>query len=818
MPQRDDNSGSGATRARIEAQDVSFVLPLREYLEQYGCDVSVNRQSGGSFLYVIGAGESPFVKSFFERYDQRSQKKLAVLYEARESDLEWFASHHVKVYLVDAVPLTDIETKHILAFLFTGTGNRIDSRKGHKRTLSHSVIVREPTREQEKSIVIELKADERRIAETMSQVFGTKHPLPKSSKRFPVRTYFSRLILAIVFVLLAPMLTYIISLGLGTGLMALSGKSLVNGDIAWTGTLLQASVPYVNGAQTILQTTGPFLDIVGMGGIAEDQDRFVSILIDARQAEDGVLTIFSTSKSVATAIFFPQPTSSATTASDVLSLTTNVTRVSEHLALVQAELDSLLGSDRFPFRLPVVQNIGHRGLTALTNVRALIDYTEKLLTLYPEMAGFRKPQTYLILLQNSMELRPTGGFIGSLLLMTFTDGSVSDMHVLDVYSADGQLKGHVDPPLPIREIMGQEHWYLRDSNWNPDFSISGKEAAFFYEKEMGQSVDGVIGVSLPVVTNLLHVLGPVDVPDFNERISESNFFAKSLLYTQTDFFPGSTQKKDFLGALTNAILLRMTSDRSVSAGELLRSMTNSIQARDVQFYFSDPSLEQLVSQWGWSGGMNIAPCAPVIKASACVGDGVGIVEANLGINKANYFVTHEALSDITFDTGGNEHQILTVKLANTTPSSVPNGSGAYVVYLRLYYPKGTTISSVRLDGKSVLLRDPGALVPPPVPYLVVDASGSATVAGVPFSVAPQSQRQLVVETTRSNSLPSGIFSYQFSLRKQAGVSAYPWHVVFHYPVTWNIEPESGLAKDGSLRYNTTLDHDAHFRALISNTQ
>ena len=40
-------------------------------------------------------------------------------------------------------------------------------------------------------------------------------------------------------------------------------------------------------------------------------------------------------------------------------------------------------------------------------------YIDELLTLYPNFAGFKEPKTYLVLLQNSNELRPTGGFIGS---------------------------------------------------------------------------------------------------------------------------------------------------------------------------------------------------------------------------------------------------------------------------------------------------------------------------------------------------------------------------------------------------------------------
>lgn len=63
-----------------------------------------------------------------------------------------------------------------------------------------------------------------------------------------------------------------------------------------------------------------------------------------------------------------------------------------------------------------------------------------------ETLGSDSTKTYLVLLQNNMELRATGGFIGSFALITFENGKLIDANVFDVYSADGQLKGYVAPP------------------------------------------------------------------------------------------------------------------------------------------------------------------------------------------------------------------------------------------------------------------------------------------------------------------------------------------------------------------------------------
>src|SRR3989344_5241553 len=114
-----------------------------------------------------------------------------------------------------------------------------------------------------------------------------------------------------------------------------------------------------------------------------------------------------------------------------------------------------------------------------------------------------------------MELRPGGGFIGSYGLLTFSKGKITDFSIHDVYDADGQLKGHIEPPFPIRRYLPQIHWYMRDSNWDVDFAKAASTSAYFLNAETGKTVDGVIGVDLSFVKNLLSVTGPITVSDYN---------------------------------------------------------------------------------------------------------------------------------------------------------------------------------------------------------------------------------------------------------------------------------------------------------------
>ena len=230
-------------------------------------------------------------------------------------------------------------------------------------------------------------------------------------------------------------------------------------------------------------------------------------------------------------------------------------------------------------------------LQLLSSFESRLTVVNQVLPLAQKIFAPQTAKTYLLLFQNNMELRPTGGFIGSFALLTINSGKIIEFKILDVYDADGQLKGHVDPPYPIRKILNQPNWFLRDSNFDPDFAKSAVQAAWFLQKELGKSVDGVIAVNAFFLQNLLKVTGPLDLPDFNnEVVSADNFFSKSEVYIQKDFFPGSAQKKDFLTAVSSAMQLKLISDKNLSWMELMIAVKNALDEKNILLWGVDNQL------------------------------------------------------------------------------------------------------------------------------------------------------------------------------------------------------------------------------------
>lgn len=364
------------------------------------------------------------------------------------------------------------------------------------------------------------------------------------------------------------------------------------------------------------------------------------------------------------------------------NLALELTSLAEQLAFLEAQLE---GMEALP------EITGSMDIAYLRNaISGVIPIFQNAGTLL----GSDSKKTYLVLLQNNMELRPTGGFIGSFALISFDKGRLVNMEVQDVYSADGQLKGYVEPPGPIREHLGEAGWYLRDSNWSPDFATSAARASWFIEKELGQEVYAVVGLDLELARQLVRIFGPLKLADFDTELTADNLYEKTQFAAEGEFFPGSRAKKDFLTALTRALLSKILGPESGSLKQSLlpsaKAVLSSLETRHMAVWVNDPEIMQHLRHSGWAGTLRNVSC----PGQACIADYLMVVEANLGVNKANYFLDRSYSLSVTVGEDSITHE-LALSYKNNSESGVWPG-GDYKNYVRVLVPQGAEFTSARL--------------------------------------------------------------------------------------------------------------------------
>ena len=415
-------------------------------------------------------------------------------------------------------------------------------------------------------------------------------------------------------------------------------------------------------------------------------------------------------------------------------------------------------------------------------------------SILPDLISLSDRAKYLVLFQNNMELRGTGGFIGSYGIISFEKGKLYDFQVYDVYTADGALKGHVEPPAPIKNILGEAKWYLRDSNFDPDFPTSARRAEWFLKKSMNQDVSGTIAVNLETLKLLLSAIGPLELPDYDETINAGNLAERAQYHAEVNFFPGSTAKKEFLSSVADALFEKIKTADAKSLLSVSAALMSSLESSDTQVSVTSPNSERILQTLGWNGGIENKPC----PTSPCYDDYLYSVDSNFGVNKANFYITKDMNLEISVSKDGEPTHTLTTTWKNAATSNAwPAGS--YKNYARLYLPPSSSLVEIRVGENALSPSD----------YTVAEEHGRLVISYL-VTVPINSLTTSTVVYTNRTQVKSGSF-YTLYYQRQSGTRSQDKLTVNYnlplYLKPSKLSPEPSVLDSQKLRFDFLNDTD-----------
>jgi hypothetical protein len=423
----------------------------------------------------------------------------------------------------------------------------------------------------------------------------------------------------------------------------------------------------------------------------------------------------------------------------------------------------------------------------------LVATGERFFPYIDSVMGRKSEKKYLLLFANNMELRPGGGFIGSFGTVTVKDYSIKELKIYDVYDADGQLTAHIRPPPAIRDHLDQPHWFLRDSAFSPDFYENYQQAQFFLEKTLDmKDFDGVVLVTTTAIQNLLAAMDELYVPDFRETVTDKNFYIKAQLYAEKGFFPGSRQKKTFLSSVMNQLLIELPDASPMDVAEAIKK---SLDEKQIVVYFDDRELQKVLDTMYWSG-RTIKPSCTTPNPN-CVADFLFPFDANLGVNKANFFVSKTIGMDVKIEGDGLVKHRVKMNYRNESYEDIFPG-GRYKNYLQILLPQGVRIKRLTENGRIIEDYD-----------LQAD---EYTRIGFLSEIAPKTSAEIVVDYELTKKLEAGSGVYQLVVQKQIGSPNSDLNLSVELPKNVYVANKnfSPIVKDGRILYNTSLSADKIF--------
>lgn len=288
----------------------------------------------------------------------------------------------------------------------------------------------------------------------------------------------------------------------------------------------------------------------------------------------------------------------------------------------------------------------------LSNISLSLNSLISVSSIIPVLTGYPETVSYLIILQNSNELRPTGGFIGNYGILEVRLGEIVKLETHDSYHVDMPASlnksFNVTPPEELKKYLGVNQWFMRDSNWSPDWPTSAKKIQWFYNEEMKAAnrlnevtdFSGVIAITPRLITDLLYLVGPVEIEG---KVYDKDNFIETLQYEVEMAFRedgiSEWDRKSVIGDILQELKARLYNLPSNNWSDLVNVFRQNIDRKNLMVYLNDDYSRQVSSGLNWGGE---------IKDSNL--DYLMVVDANLAAFKTdrvmdkriNYYLNEEA--------------------------------------------------------------------------------------------------------------------------------------------------------------------------------
>lgn len=425
----------------------------------------------------------------------------------------------------------------------------------------------------------------------------------------------------------------------------------------------------------------------------------------------------------------------------------------------------------------------------------------------PLLLGYDEPRTYLVLAQNSDELRPSGGFISGVGLVTLDKGRITELSFQDSYWVyDGKVD-HPPAPAALERYMKAQMLLLRDANWSADFPTTAAVAQSLYLLDTGRQTDGVVAIDLETTRRIVQAIEPLTLPGYSEALTSRNLIAALRAVwaapSDTELTASADSqaewwrhRKDFMGDLATAAKEKLEAGR-VNYPRLALAFYGVLQEKHMLINLRNRAANDLMASMNWDGALRPGDQ-----------DYLLVVDTNVGWNKVNAVVNRDmkyqvaliegalpqATLEMTYRHGGKQSDEpcvhVTPAYGNAYDALVHR---CYFDYLRVYALAGARLIEAEGFEADTVAAGRG--------------ERNTTVFEGFLVVPPGGERQVRL----SYELPASVVddaTYKLRVQKQPGTPAWPLQVaLLDSAARWLPVSAGGVAIDGGVSFSLTLDAD-----------
>jgi hypothetical protein len=380
-------------------------------------------------------------------------------------------------------------------------------------------------------------------------------------------------------------------------------------------------------------------------------------------------------------------------------------------------------------------------------------------------------KTYLLILQDNTEIRPTGGLMAYMGLLTVQDGNVKDLHLY--YQNNSSWTGDIvnmSDPASLTQFLNVNRVRLYDSNVQYDFASFAPAMLSNVDQLTGHKVDGIIAVDFTAVEAIMRITGPITVS--GDVITSRNVIDLAHYYADTS---SSGKAPDLLSSLALKIV-QIARDASLPVKLDLINAVQQMGAEKHLFFYApgDPLTANFA-------GASATPPT----------DFISVVDMNMGSEKADFGVYRSIDYHVQLLANGSGVANLTIAYNNTC-------FWDYKLFQTVLVPPGADLMNASTTAQ--------------------DFDGPLSTGGANFTAFSTSVRVPANETdtiTYLYTLPHVVSSsgvnerYDLYVQKQAGINAYTFNPKVQLP------DGARLLASQNAEANQTSTGDIHLELVYS---
>ena len=318
-----------------------------------------------------------------------------------------------------------------------------------------------------------------------------------------------------------------------------------------------------------------------------------------------------------------------------------------------------------------------------------LDAANRLLEIYREdqtvlatikaMVGAEEDRLYLLAVQNSSEIRASGGFPGSIGTIRIENGVLKLGDFQSVYNV---LASSISGKIPISSVEHHLFGQLagistpRDAVNCPDFERVAYIWSVGYESRQQEHIDGVISMTPCIVQRFLAAIdeeivlsdGLVLNGESATKVLQYDLYYK--YFGKTDVPNATTISDELFAEAAKQTMQKLMSNLSVT--DMLDYFTvakESFSDRTLMIWMSNEGEQNLLRQFAWNGGLNTNPEIPQ----------AGVYFNCTIASKMGWFLVMDTqMGERTANDDGSYTYPITVTFTNAISEEELEASGSYI--------------------------------------------------------------------------------------------------------------------------------------------